>query len=129
MPQPAAQQRHRARAADRQRLAVASRRRAIAVARYSLETVKEGEVPFLLRQGRNEVAERGGDGQADTPYVAIADTEQHGLANQRAMTHAAGTEAQHRLGKDETDIVLQALAQAIAPVGVAVGEARPRANP
>jgi len=45
------------------------------------------------------------------------------------MIRATGTETQHRLGKDETDIVLQALAQAIAPMGVAVRVARPPANP
>jgi hypothetical protein len=45
------------------------------------------------------------------------------------MIHATAAETQHRLGEDKTDIVLQALAQAIAPVGVAVGVARPPANP
>jgi hypothetical protein len=36
------------------------------------------------------------------------------------MTHATATEAQYR----ETDIVAQALTQAIAPVGVAIRETR-----
>ena len=91
--------------------------------------MKEGEVPFLLRQRWNEVAESGGYGQSDTPPVTIADTEQYTVAKQRPMIRATATEAQHRLGEDKTDIVLQALAQAIAPVGVAVRVARPRANP
>ena len=47
----------------------------------------------------------------------------------RVMIRATGTETQHRFGKNETDIVLQALAQAIAPVGVAVRVSRPPANP
>jgi len=91
--------------------------------------MKEGEIPLLLRQCRYQVAERGGDGQADTPSITIVDTEQYALANQRAMIRATGTETQHRFGKDETDVVLQALAQAIAPVGVAVRVTRPPANP
>jgi len=91
--------------------------------------VKEGEVPFLLRQRWNEVAESGGYGQSDTPPVTIADTEQYTVAKQRPMIRATATEAQHRLGEDKTDIMLQALAQAIAPVGVAVRVACPPANP
>ena len=113
----------------RQRLAVAPRWRAVAVTRYSLETVKEGEVPLFIRQGRNEVAERRGNGQTDTPPVTIADTEQYGVANQRAMVRAAAAQAQNRFGEDEADIVLQALAQTIGPVGGAVHVARPRAYP
>ena len=91
--------------------------------------MKEGEVPFLLRQRWNEVAESGGYGQSDTPPVTIADTEQYTVAKQRPMIRATATEAQHRLGEDKTDIMLQALAQAIAPVGVAVRVACPPANP
>lgn len=45
------------------------------------------------------------------------------------MTHATAAEAQYRLGEHETDIVLQALAQAIAPVGVTISVAGQRANP
>jgi hypothetical protein len=45
------------------------------------------------------------------------------------MIHSTGAETQHRLGEDEADIVLQALAQAIAPMGVAIGIPRSPANP
>ena len=91
--------------------------------------MKEGEVPLLLRQRRNEVPEGYGDGEPDTPPVTISDTEQHAVANQRGMVSTTAAETQNCLGEDKAYIVLQALAQAITPMHLTVGVARPRANP
>src|SRR6516164_228884 len=129
MPQPAAEQRHWTRAGIRQRFAITPRWRAVAVARYPLKTVKEGEVPLFLRQSRNEVPERYGDGEPDTPPVTISDTEQHAVANQRGMVSTTAAETQNCLGEDKTNIVLQALAQAICPMSLAVRVAGPCTNP
>ena len=129
MPQPAAEQRHRARAGIRQRLAITPRWCAVAVAGYPLETMKEGEVPLLLRQGRNEVPERYGDGEPNTPPITISNTKQHAVANQRGIVSTTTAETQNCLGEDKTNIVLQALAQAITPMRVAVRVAGPCADP
>jgi len=91
--------------------------------------VEEGEIGLLLRQRRNEVAECGNNGLADAPPVTVADTEQHGIANQPTIVGAVTAETEHGFGKNEADIVLQPLAQPVAPVIIAIGVARPSADP
>src|SRR3984893_513456 len=129
MPQPATEQRHRAPAADRQWLSVAPRGHSVAIARHTSQTVEEGEIGLLLRQGRYEVAECSDNGLPDAPPVTVTDTEQHGIANQRPILRLVATEPEHGFGEDETDIVLQPLAQPVAPVIIAIGVARPAADP
>jgi hypothetical protein len=129
MPQPPAEQRQRARTADRQRLTIASRRLAVAVARDASQTVEEAEVFFLLRQRRNDIGERGDDRQTDTPPVTMARTKNYRVTYQRAVIGDLAAEAQHRLGEDEADIVLQPLAQPVAPMGLAVHVTRPGIDP
>ena len=109
--------------------AVAPRRNPVAIARHASKTVEEGEIGLLLRQGRYEVAERGDNGLPDAPPIAVTDTEQHGIANQRSIIRLVTTEAEHGFGEDEADIVLQPLAQPVAPVIIAIGVARPAADP
>jgi hypothetical protein len=59
----------------------------------------------------------------------VADTEQHGIANQPTIVGPVTAETEHSLGEDKTDIVLQPLAQPVAPVIIAIGVARPSADP
>jgi len=59
----------------------------------------------------------------------MARAKNYRVANQRAVIGALAAEPQHRLGEDETDIVLQPLAQAIAPVGLGVRVTRPGMDP
>jgi len=91
--------------------------------------VEEGEIGLLLPQRRNEVAECGNNGLADAPPVTVADTEQHGIANQPTIIRLVTAETEHSFGKNEADIVLQPLAQPVAPVIIAIGVARPSADP
>jgi hypothetical protein len=91
--------------------------------------VEEGEIGLLLRQGRDEVAECSNNGLADAPPVTVADTEQHGIANQPTIVGPVTVETEHSLGEDKTDIVLQPLAQPVAPVIIAIGVARTAADP
>src|ERR1700730_2676824 len=100
MPQPATEQRHRAPAADRQWLSVAPRGHSVAIARHTSQTVEEGEIGLLLRQGRYEVAECSDNGLADAPPVTVADTEQHGIANQPTIVGPVTAETEHSLGED-----------------------------
>jgi hypothetical protein len=91
--------------------------------------MKECEVLFLLRQSRDKVAKRGEDGQPDVPAIAMAGAEEHGVANQSAIANPFTREAQHRFREDQTNAVLQALAQPIAPVVVAISVLRVPADP
>ena len=129
VPQPAPEQSHRTRAADCQRLAVAPRRHAVAIARYASQTVEKGEIALLLGQQRNEVGEGRDNGLADTPAVTVAGAEQHGIANKCTIIGMVTAQPEHRFGDDEPDIVLQPLPQAVAPMIIAVGVARPPAHP
>src|SRR6266478_3857740 len=119
----------RVRAADPQRVAVAPRRHPVAIARHPSQTVEEREIGLLLRQGRNEVAECGNNGLADAPPVTVTDTELHDIANQRPIIRLVAAEAEHGFGEDEADIVLQPLAQPVAPVMIAIGVTRPSGTP
>ena len=59
----------------------------------------------------------------------VTDTEQHGIANKCTIIGMVTAQPEHRFGDDEPDIVLQPLPQAVAPMIIAVGVARPPAHP
>ena len=69
--------------------------------------MEEAEVLFLLRQRWNEIGESGDNGQTDPQPVTMARTINYRVTHQRAVIGALTTEAQHRLGEDDGDIVLQ----------------------
>ena len=65
----------------------------------------------------------------DGPAIAVTSPKQQGVAYQGAIVYALAYKPQHCLGEDKADILLQPLAQSVAPVGVTVGIAGLRTHP
>src|SRR5262245_27532448 len=64
------------------------RRLAVAIRRNAASAVEQGEVGLLLRQNRQEIAERNKDRQANVPTVAVLDPEQRDLPHDIGWRHA-----------------------------------------
>ena len=110
----------------RKRGALPSRRLAIAVRRDPPGAVEEREISLLFRQHGEQVAERGEDGRADSPAVAVLDGEQRRLPQDLPRGHAGRELSPHGLGDHEAEVVGQAVVEPTAPVarGVAMAERR-----
>ena len=72
----------------RERCTLPARRRAVAVRGDPPGTVEQGQIGLLLRQHREEIAERGEDCRANSPPIAVAHREQRGLPQDVARGHA-----------------------------------------
>ena len=83
--------------------------------------MEQGEAGLLLRQLRQQVAQRGEDRQADTPAAPILRAEQRDLAQHRRCWLAFCRQASHRLGDDQIQIVGHAIREPAAPVTHRVG--------
>ena len=85
--------------------ALPSRRLAVAVRRDPPGAVEEREISLLFRQHGEEVAERGENGGADPPAVAVLDGEQRCLPQDLARGHAGRELSPHGLGDHEAEVV------------------------
>ena len=113
----------------RKRGALPSRRLAIAVRRDPPGAVEEREISLLFRQHGEEVAERGEDGRADSPAVAVLDGEQRRLPQDLPRGHASRELSPHGLGDHEAEVVGQAVVEPTAPVAQGVAMAERRLDP
>src|SRR5215207_3928440 len=106
----------------RKRGALPSRRFAVAVRRDPTGAVEEREISLLFRQHGEKVAERGEDGRADSPAVAVLDGEQRSLPQDRRRGHAGRELSPHALGDHEAKVVGKPVLEPTAPVarGVAM---------
>ena len=84
--------------------------------------MEEREISLLFRQHGEKVAERGEDGRADSPAVAVLDGEQRGLPQDRRRGHAGRELSPHALGDHEAKVVGKPVLEPTAPVarGVAM---------
>jgi hypothetical protein len=91
--------------------------------------VEQREIGLILRQKRQEIRERGEDGQAHAPAVAVSRAVQRDLPHDIRRRHAAGELAVHRLGDDQAEVVGEPVVEPVAPmrrrIGVAEGGLHP----
>ena len=92
-------------------------------------TMEQGEVSFLLRQHRQQVAEGCKDRQADTPAVPVLEPEECDLPDDLRGWHARRQLTLDGLGDDQVEIVGEALLQAPMPMSGWVGMAEGRPHP
>src|SRR5215204_1191332 len=106
--------------------ALPSRRLAVAVRRDPPGAVEEREIRLLFRQHGEEVAERGENGGADPPAVAVLDGEQRCLPQDLPRGHARRELSPHGLGDHEAEIVRKTVVEPTAPMarGIAMAERR-----
>ena len=100
----------------RERGALPSRRLAVAVRRDPPGAVEEREIGLLFRQHGEQIAERGEDGRADSPAVAVLDGEQRRLPQDLPRGHAGRELSPHGLGDHEPEIVGKAVVEPTAPM-------------
>ena len=112
-----------------QRRPLPARRLSVAVGRHPAGAVEQGEIGLLLWEYRQEIAERGEDGQAHTPAIAVACAEQHDLPGGIRRWHAGREFALHRLGDDKAEVVGEAIVEPLAPMRCRIGVAEGRPHP
>ena len=105
------------------------RRLALTVRGHPAGAMEQGEVSFLLRQHRQQVAKGRKDRQADTPAVPVLEPEERDLPDDLGGWHVRRQLAPHGLGDDQVEIVGQALLQAPTPMSGWVGMAEDGLHP
>ena len=113
----------------RERRALPARRRTVAVLGHAPRAVKQRELRFLARQHRQQLAERGQDGEPDAPAIAVAAAEQRGLPHDVRRRPARREQAMHRLGDDEAQVVREPVGEPPAPMFGRIGIAEHRLDP
>ena len=109
--------------------AIPPRRLALTICGHPAGAMEQGEVGFLLRQHRQQVAKGREDGQADAPAVPVLEPEERHLPDDLGGWHARRELAPHGLGDDQVEIVGQALLQAPTPMSGRVGMAEDGLHP
>src|SRR5215204_6546198 len=127
VPEPALK--HREIGTAREWGALPSRRLAVAVCRDPPGAVEQREVSLLFRQHGEEVAERGEDGRADSPAVAVLDGEQRRLPQDLPRGHAGRELSPHCLGDYQPEIVGKAVVEPAPPMARGIGLAERGLDP
>jgi hypothetical protein len=78
--------------------------------------VKQRQVHLFIRQDGQQLAECAQNGQAGAPAVAVAGTEQGGLAHHVGRRLTGGEQAMHGLGNDQAEIMGQPVLEPLAPM-------------
>src|SRR5436190_1540643 len=97
MAEPTLQHRQGLKLAWCKRLAVAPRRRTIAVPRHAAHPLVKREISLFLGQGGNELGKCSENGEADAPTIPIPSPKQHGISYEGAMVYTLADKAQHCL--------------------------------
>ena len=127
--QPASERSEVARGIRWQRLAPATRGNAGAVGGDPAQALVEREVALIAVQGRQQVRERGKDGEPAGPVVARPRAEERRGAHDFDFLNAVLPQAQRGLRKDQRNILLEPFTQAVLPMRCAVGITRAGSDP